>query len=801
MKRIRSTCVAMVVAVMLGLSVYGAPITWQTPVTTIANSDAQVSKTYSYRWAYTGGSAATVNTVAFSAGLNQSINNANIQVAGFTGASTTAFNGGTSGTWNTLSTGYKAILTGAVYGQTPPATVTLKNLVVGGHYLVQIWVNDSRSLAAARTMDVTSSGGNSVTLDFNDSGALGGVGQFAIGTFTADAATQTFTITGNVSCQLNAIQLREEGNSLVWDAEASPDVNWITANNWDPDKAPVAGDSVTFTNTGLKASGTISCQLPSSTDTTCYDLSISGTASYGSNWHTLDLGGKTLTLRGNMSVGNPGVNYTHNSRMTNGNLVVNGTTMTLIRPAAATDNGGTHTIDWSGLTSLTALNLTTLAIASENDRRFGAGTLVLAGVSNILKATTCSFGWGNTGTYALTETLNMNGSTLFYADTLDMAGGYKTGIVKMQFGGLGAETVVLRNKAGTGRMNVNLSYRAYGGTSTRTTGIMDFSGGTVDALLGVLTLSKNTDHATRAGYSDAQFIMGNSPSDASSVVDVTSVSLSPTALTGTGDLQSNPTLDIRGGIFRFGSFTVTAFAADKGARKLLLKGGTFSASGAAAQTIPNLTLLQFGDTAPRTVTLGEVGKGALTFSATLMSLSDAATLNTVVGTTLNNTLSGEGSLTKSGDATLTLKGASASYTGATTLAGGRLVIAATNALPSGTAVTLTSGTLQMTNAVTQAISSLTGTAEGVLELPYDCDGALTISASVSGVVKISVYGVPSWSGLDNHTVYPLVQLGGAGVMTEGTILEGVNIPYPWKIVQKEQNIVLQYMLGTMIRFL
>lgn len=671
MNSIVSKCIGMASLAMVGLSVFGAPITWQTPATTVASSDAQVSTTYSFRWAYTGGSAATVNTVAFAAGLNNTINNANIQVSGFSGADPATFNGGTSGTWNTLSAGYKSILTGAAYGGTGSATITLKNLAVGGNYRVQIWIDDSRAGGAGRTAVVTSSGGNSVTLDYNDSNALGGVGQFAIGTFVADATTQTFTITGSASSQLNAIQLREEASSMVWDAGAAPDVNWVTPSNWGLDKTPAVGDSLTFTITGLKASGTISCQLPSSAETTCYDLSIGGTASYGSNWHTLDLGGKTLTLRANMTVGNPGVGYTHNSRMANGHLVVNGTTMTLVRPGDGATDGGTHMIDWSGLNSVTATNLTTLAVASENSVRFGSGTWTWAGGTNTVRATTFNYGWGDTGSRINAKTINLNGETYIYADTLNIAAGYSSGTVKMQFGGLGAKTLALRNKAGTGRMNVNLSYRVYNGSGTRTTGIMDFSGGTVDALLGTLTMSQNINHADRAGYSDSSLIMSNG------TVDVTSVSMSPTSLTGTGDLQSNPTIDIRGGIFRFGSFTVTAYAADKGERKLLLKGGTFSASGTGAQTIQNLTLLQFGDTAPRIVTLGEAGKGALTLNAATISVSNDVTLNTVVNTTLNNTLSGGGSLTKSGAATLKLNGSAVSstgYTGATKVIGGTLAL-------------------------------------------------------------------------------------------------------------------------------
>jgi uncharacterized Zn-binding protein involved in type VI secretion len=279
-------------------------------------------------------------------------------------------------------------------------------------------------------------------------------------------------------------------------------------------------------------------------------------------------------------------------------------------------------------------------------------------------------------------------------------------------------------------------------------------------------------------------------------IDVSTVSMCPDDVNV--QALSNPTIDIRGGTFKFGTFAVTT---EEGTKQLLLKGGTFSSSSSASKTISNLTLIQFGDVTPKTVTLGESGTGSLTLSAMTLVVTNNVTLNTVVDTTLSNTLSGGGSLTKAGVATLMLNGAYAEYTGTTTLAGGRLVIGATNALPTASDVILAAGILQITNAVTQEISTLTGTSSGVLELPYNCDGALTIRTSVRGDVRISVSDVYSWSTLDKNTVYPLILLGGPSTIEGGTTIEGVDVPYPWKITQKGQNIVLQYMMGTMIRFL
>ena len=69
------------------------------------------------------------------------------------------------------------------------------------------------SAAGATVETVTSGGGNTVTLSYSNAAAntAGGIGQFSIGTFTADAATQVITLTGNTggSTQINALQLRD----------------------------------------------------------------------------------------------------------------------------------------------------------------------------------------------------------------------------------------------------------------------------------------------------------------------------------------------------------------------------------------------------------------------------------------------------------------------------------------------------------------------------------------------------------------------------------------------------------------
>ena len=121
------------------------------------------------------------------------------------------------------------MLKGGAYGGAGTATITLKNLVVGDAYQVQVWVNDNRATTRTEKAD------NNITLKYNSTGAAGGVGQYVIGTFTADAVTQAFTLVASgtgAAAQLNAIQVRDTGaRNGTWNTAASGGL-WSTAGNW-----------------------------------------------------------------------------------------------------------------------------------------------------------------------------------------------------------------------------------------------------------------------------------------------------------------------------------------------------------------------------------------------------------------------------------------------------------------------------------------------------------------------------------------------------------------------------------------
>jgi len=160
-----------------------------------------------------GGNTPTVDTVPFSSVTSitgsghLSISGADNEYGGFgTGGSGTAFNG--------LDNSYQSLLTNGLYKNAASSMgFTQSNLTAGERYQVQYFVNDSRSLAANRRLSVSSSGGNLQTLNYNTSGADGGVGQYANGTFTAASGTVTISANGNASTQINGLQFRDLGNA------------------------------------------------------------------------------------------------------------------------------------------------------------------------------------------------------------------------------------------------------------------------------------------------------------------------------------------------------------------------------------------------------------------------------------------------------------------------------------------------------------------------------------------------------------------------------------------------------------
>ena len=140
------------------------------------------------------------------------------------------------------------------------------------------------------------------------SGVNGGVGQYTIGTFTADATTQTFTLTrqnSSGSTQINAIQVRDTGAITL---SAARD-NLATASGGTVNNS---GGYVTITFTG---SGSIT--LPGTVNGVS-ELIVGGGGSGASGWGgsdndgggggggVLNLTGQTLGTSTTVTIGNAG---------------------------------------------------------------------------------------------------------------------------------------------------------------------------------------------------------------------------------------------------------------------------------------------------------------------------------------------------------------------------------------------------------------------------------------------------------------------------------------------------------------
>jgi hypothetical protein len=179
----------------------GATITWGPATAVSADSDVSTNGVlvYAEHW---GGTDGTVNGVAFGAAQNNAV-----------ASPAPSINSLLSWTQGTLSPAYYGILRGNWYSAASGTTLTLNSLVSGRRYQVQVWSMDRRFQA---TQYEIISGGPSLSI---------GTGQYATGTFTADAASQVITFGSGSQGVINAVVVRDLGvaASASHGPQAAPD--------------------------------------------------------------------------------------------------------------------------------------------------------------------------------------------------------------------------------------------------------------------------------------------------------------------------------------------------------------------------------------------------------------------------------------------------------------------------------------------------------------------------------------------------------------------------------------------------
>lgn len=198
---------------------WGSPQPIIAPVIDVATTGSLV---YAYNVGTSSVAATTINGVTFQAAAfpaNGSTNTTSVGSVTFTESPGQLFSydslGSLQNPFSGLSADYQALLNhGGSADQAATLTLQLGGLTSGQEYLIQWWTNDSAYATLGVSLNETSgTAGNTVTLDANTSDAAGGLGQYVIGTFTADATTQAIALDGagaflNRQPLINGFQVR-----------------------------------------------------------------------------------------------------------------------------------------------------------------------------------------------------------------------------------------------------------------------------------------------------------------------------------------------------------------------------------------------------------------------------------------------------------------------------------------------------------------------------------------------------------------------------------------------------------------
>jgi PEP-CTERM motif len=195
---------ASIVSVLTAVANAQNDVNWQTPITISAPTDVNTQGTYFGSWAPHGSGNFTINGVTFQnfSDLPSLANN----FQNNTGDNTFHNPGTSDANYNDYMT------SGAFQNDSSSPSFSWGGMTIGDTYLVELWVNDARnSTTAQRTESVTGGANTSAFLSY---GPVGGAGQFIIGTFVANTATESLSLNSGPnfpSAQLNLFQVRDLG--------------------------------------------------------------------------------------------------------------------------------------------------------------------------------------------------------------------------------------------------------------------------------------------------------------------------------------------------------------------------------------------------------------------------------------------------------------------------------------------------------------------------------------------------------------------------------------------------------------
>lgn len=198
-------------------------VTWSAPETITGDADVSTAGTLvvAHNLGVAGNTSATVGGVTFTPFATSTPVNTlgNVTMSAASNISGTNFDfGDFVPPFTDISGDYQTLLQSASFttGAVPPTiSLSLAGLIPGADYQFQWWVHQSSDFSSdpgfppPGVPTTTATSGGSVTLDRNGL-VPGTLGQFAIGSFTADAAPQVITFNGSdIRTVISAFQLRQ----------------------------------------------------------------------------------------------------------------------------------------------------------------------------------------------------------------------------------------------------------------------------------------------------------------------------------------------------------------------------------------------------------------------------------------------------------------------------------------------------------------------------------------------------------------------------------------------------------------
>jgi autotransporter-associated beta strand protein len=703
---LRISTPALLTAAVFGITTaaQAATISWGTATNLTGASD--VFNVGSFNYGYTeSNQAATVNGVTFAAGNSPtSLGSGNVTMTGFQNVDTVSYND------NEFSGAYGTLITGAAWnydgGNPVNATVSLNNLSSGHIYATQFWVADYRSFVNNRTETLD----GSVTLNYLNTGK----GQYAIGRFTADAATQTINIAANESAQMNAIQLRDITG--VWNGAASTNLNNSEANF-------NGGSYTTMSGLGVPVTSLFFA-----------DTDGFGNSMAAKNNITVDAAGFSA---GSLNFQNSSLNYTLQNA--SGSTGITGATAltksgsgTLTLSSANTYTGGTAINGGTvQLANANAVQSSSVSVNVNNGLAFsgGIGTFnvgALAGAGNILLTDLASS--------AVNLSVGDNDASTTYSGTLSGGGSLtKTGAGTLTLSGVNSYSGGTTVNEGT--LKLELGGRA----GTETLGSFVVVGGA--------TLNLDNTNTTVGGYYPTNVVISGAGAVTKTGVGSIDLWVGTTSLTGfTG------TMDVQQGALRLNGIYNNG---NMGQATLnIANGATFDLRAASNLSVDKLT---------GSGTLDQSYNSGPGLSVTVGSNNGSSTFDGVIQNSSGQAMS----LTKAGSGTLTLTGTN-SYDGATNVNVGKLVINGDNSGATG-AVTVANGATLGGIGTVGGATTISGT-----HTPGNSPGVQSFSSDLSyAATSIFEWDLASSATGTRGTQYDGVNVGGTLSGTSGAVFKVV----------------------------